>query len=184
VNGDDGIPVVVLTGKNRLRLDSLDLLPKDLQFGPQFTLNRLAFAGQFEIGVRIGQALGKSVVFFDLLAQTLAGGQDFLGTFLVLPEIGLGYLFLESFKFFAALGGVKESSSARWRVASGRHILFAVRRSRWLLVSQRLYAVTGIRSHSARLATPSPGPLRLVKAPVRPTLSPKGERVRNISAPK
>jgi hypothetical protein len=105
--------VVVFTGKHGLRLNALHLLPKGLQFGPQFTLNRLALAGQFEVRIRIGQALSESVVFFDLLAQTLPGGQDFLGSFLVLPEIGLGYLFFECFKFFAALGGVKESSAVR-----------------------------------------------------------------------
>jgi hypothetical protein len=74
------------------------------------------------------------VVFFDLLAQTLPRGQDFLGSFLLLPEIGLGYLFVEGPKFLAALRGVKESSAVQWRVASSRHILFAVRRSRLLLI--------------------------------------------------
>jgi hypothetical protein len=34
----------------------------------------------------------------------------------------------------------------------------------------------------AKLSTPSPVPRRLKKAPARATLSPKGERVRNISA--
>jgi hypothetical protein len=58
-----------------------------------------------------------------------------LGSFLVLPEIGLGYLFFERFEFLAALGGVKENSAIRWRVASSRRILFAVLRSRLLLSS-------------------------------------------------
>jgi hypothetical protein len=95
------------------------------------------------------------VVFFDLLAQTLPSGQDFLGSFLVLPEIRLGYLFIEGFKFFAALRGVKESSAVRWRVALSRHILFAVRRSRLLLISQWGYPATGIRSHSRESGNPA-----------------------------
>jgi hypothetical protein len=78
-----------------------------------------------------------------------------LGSFLVLPEIRLGYLFIEGFKFFAALRGVKESSAARWHVALSRHILFAVRQSRLLLISQWRHATTGIRSHSRESANPA-----------------------------
>jgi hypothetical protein len=133
VNRDDGIEVVVFTGENGFRLNALDLLPKGLQFGPQFALNRLALTSQFKVRLHIGQTLSEFVVFFDLLAQTLSGGEDALGRFLALPEIGLGYLLLERVEFSAALGGVKESSAVRWRVASTRHNLFAVRRSRLLL---------------------------------------------------
>jgi hypothetical protein len=89
--------------------------------------------------------LSEFVVFFDPLAQTLPRRQDFLGSFLVLPEIMLGYLFIEGFKFFAALRGVKESSAVRWCVALSRHILFAVRRSRLLLISQWRHATTDYR---------------------------------------
>jgi hypothetical protein len=113
VNRDDGIQVVVFTGEHGFRLNALHLLPKCRQFGPQFTLNRLALAGQFEVRVHIGHALSEPVVFFNLFAQTLPSSEGSLGGFLVLPEIGLGYLFLERIKFFAALGGVKESSAAR-----------------------------------------------------------------------
>jgi hypothetical protein len=98
----------------------------------------------------------ESIVFFDLLTQTLPGGQDSLGSFLVLPEIGLGYLFLERIKFFAALGGVKESSATRWRVASSRHTLFAVLRSRLLLISPWRRAATSIRTHSRESGNPAP----------------------------
>jgi len=52
-----------------------------------------------------------------------------LGSVLILPEFGLGDLLLERFKLFAALGGVKENSAVRWRVASSRHTIFAVRRA-------------------------------------------------------
>ena len=88
-----------------------------------------------------------------------------------------GDLFFESLKFFAALRGVKESSAARWRVASSRHILFAVRRSRWLLV----IVGDAWSLPNTRLATPSPVP-RPACAGSRATLSPKGERDRDISA--
>jgi hypothetical protein len=104
--------------------------------------------GQFEVGIHIGQPLSEFLVLLDLLAQALSSRQGFLGSFLILPEIGLGYLFFEGFKFLAALGGVKESSAVRWRVASSRHILFAVRRSRLLLILQRPRAAMYIRCHS------------------------------------
>jgi len=90
VNRDDGIQVVVFAGQDGLRLNTLDLLPERPEFGPQFILNRLALAGQFEVRVHIRHELSKPVVFFDLLAQALPGGQDPLGSILILPEIGLG----------------------------------------------------------------------------------------------
>jgi hypothetical protein len=68
VDRDDGIQVVVFAGENGLRLDALHFLPEGVQFGLQFSLNRLALAGQLEVGVHIGEALSEPVVLLDLLA--------------------------------------------------------------------------------------------------------------------
>jgi hypothetical protein len=76
------------------------------------------------------------VVIVQNLSQTLAVGEDLLGSFLVLPKLRMGYLFLEELKFLASLGNVKESSGCRQRAASVRRIPFAVLRSRSLLKSR------------------------------------------------
>jgi len=79
----------------------------------------------------------------DLRFHALAVAEDFLGSFLVLPEAGLGYLLLDGFELAAALGGVKENSGSRWRGSSVPQILFPVLRSRWLPLDKGWLFVVG-----------------------------------------
>jgi hypothetical protein len=167
VNGHDRIQVVILASQESFRLDALEFLAKLLELGPQFALDRFPFACQLEISVDVRQALGKPVVLFDLLAQALSDRQSFLGSVLVLPKSGLGNLLLEGIELSAALGGVKENSAVPWLVVSRCHTIFAVRRSRLLLIWLPLPPLLTCRGTACRPLVSRVGqalPLRVFKA--------------------
>jgi hypothetical protein len=143
MNGDDGVQARVLAGKQRRSLTALDLGPQRLQFRAQFAPHVLPFTRQLQIGLEIGQLPRQAIVRLDLLCQALAGGENSLGRFLVLPEVRLGYLLFDDFEFAASLGGVKENSGVRRRDASVPRIAFPVPRSRLLLSANCPLLVVG-----------------------------------------
>src|SRR5207249_7509881 len=68
-------------------------------------------------------------VGLERLFQATPALQNFLGCFLVLPEVRADYLFLDGLEFAAAGGGVKENSGVRRRGFSVLGILGRVLRS-------------------------------------------------------
>jgi hypothetical protein len=92
-----------------------------------------ALASQLEIGFGVGEAARESFVRFKDFGEPLSLAEDFLGGFLVLPEVRPGDLLLNGLKFLAPLGSVKENSAGQKLAFSVRRIPFAVPRSRLLL---------------------------------------------------
>jgi hypothetical protein len=133
VNGDNGIQPVVLAGQERRRLQAFYLSPQCVELHAHFARHILALARQLQVGFQVRKLACQAVIRRNLRFQALARGEDFLGGFLVLPKVRLGYLLLEGLEFTASLGGVKESSAVRRRDALTPRIVFPVRQSCLLL---------------------------------------------------
>ena len=113
MDSDDGVQAVVLARQERGELEAVDLRGKRVEFRADFRRDVLAFAPELEVGVEVGEFSRQALVRLDLLCQALALGEDFLGAFGVLPEVGLGYLLLDRCELSAAGGSVKENSAVR-----------------------------------------------------------------------
>lgn len=152
---DDGVEPVVLAPQEGLSLQVIHFPAKPIKLRTEVGGNVLSLTGKLKISLGIRQAARQLFIVLQRFRQALAPGKDLLRVFLVLPEVRLGYLLFESLEFLTSLGGVKENSAGRRRVASVRRIPFAVLQS-WsvlcplLLVGCQLSVVsnqvTGIRS--------------------------------------
>jgi hypothetical protein len=88
-----------------------------IQFRPQLGKLRakiardvLAFARQLEVGPQVLERAGQLVILFQGFFKAAARLQRLWGGFLILPEIGAGYLLFDGVKFAAPGGCVKENS--------------------------------------------------------------------------
>jgi hypothetical protein len=106
-----------------------------VQLGAQFGVNVLPFARELKVRLHIGQTVGQFLIGGQRFRQPLAGRQNSLRSFLVLPELGLGYLFLNEVQFLAARWSVKENSGWRRTVSSVHQIRVVFLRSQGLLKS-------------------------------------------------
>jgi hypothetical protein len=107
----------VLAGEQGRGLQPLDLGGQPVQFRAHLARDIFTFSGQLEIGFEIREPAAETFVRLNLLFQAFALGQDFLGGYGVLPEIGAGRLQFELGELVLPRGSVKENSAARPRAA-------------------------------------------------------------------
>jgi hypothetical protein len=111
MDGDDGVQPFVFPGKQSRKFQAIDFRGERAKLALDFRRDVLSLAAELEIRIEIGKLLGELLVRLDLFFQTLALGENLLGSFRVLPEIRLGYLLLEGLELAAAGRSVKENSA-------------------------------------------------------------------------
>jgi len=104
----------------------IHFLAKPIKLRTEVGCNVFSLTSKLKISLAIRQAVRQLFIRLQRFRKALAPGEDLLRIFLVLPEVGLGYLLLESLELLTSLGGVKENSAGRRPVASVRRIPFAV----------------------------------------------------------
>jgi hypothetical protein len=114
----------------------LSFFGEGVHFRAQVARYVFALPRQFEIGLDVRELFCQTLVRRNGLFQALAGGENLLGSFLVLPEVGLGYLFFDDLELVPSLGSVKENSEAPLPASGVLHIRVLITPcllSRWLL---------------------------------------------------
>ena len=87
---DDGIAAVVFSAEQRRRLDGVQTVFERLYFGGDLFFDGLAFSGELEERLQVGNRARKLFIGLDGLGQTLALAQDSLAAGAVVPEAGSG----------------------------------------------------------------------------------------------
>ncbi len=90
MNGDDGVPAVVLAGEQRLGFDAIDLRAQGVELRAQLARDVLALLRQLKVRFEVGDFPTQASVEFDRPLKAFALRQNFLGIGLVLPEVRIG----------------------------------------------------------------------------------------------
>ena len=110
MNRDNGVERVLLAGEKLCRLQRLHVLPQRDEAGAEVGGHVFALFRELEVGLQIRQLARQLFVGAKQPFQALSFGEGFFCCLAVLPEIRLGYFFLEGFESAALLGEVKVNS--------------------------------------------------------------------------
>ena len=115
MNGDDGVPAIVLAAEHLLDLAGLDLLIERVEGGPELRIDRFAGIGPLDEHGEVVALPAQRHHQVAVLLEAPAALQDLLRFSLVFPEVGGSGARLEAGQLFLWTGCLKDNSGDRRR---------------------------------------------------------------------